>query len=99
MQMSATRHSSGISMELTASLTSFGTGSGVLAVATCTGGDSCGGICDQLGNMASTIDSPLSEAAVVSGALPRNDPAAPAPSVFARPPVSHAPGRLSAATP
>src|ERR1700730_9862947 len=54
--MSATRHSSRTSMDLTASLASLGTGSGVLAVATCTGGVSVGSICDEGGNAASTID-------------------------------------------
>src|SRR6267154_5770914 len=66
MQISATRHSSRISTESTASLVSFGTGSGVLAVATCTDGVSGGSICDESGNVASTIDSGSSEAAVVS---------------------------------
>src|SRR5258707_15709543 len=70
MQVSATRHSSRISMRLTASLASFGTGSGVLAVATCTGGVSGGNICDESGNAASTIDSGSPEAAVVSVAVP-----------------------------
>src|SRR5260221_11660481 len=69
MQMSATRHSSRLSMDLTASLASFGTGSGVLAVATCTGGVSGGSICDEAGNAASTIDSGSSDAAVVSVAV------------------------------
>src|SRR6266702_1231921 len=82
MQMSVSRHSSGISMELTASLTSCTTGSGVLAVATCTGGDSCGSIC-ELGDVASTIDSALSEAVVVSVAVPVNDAAAVATSDLA----------------
>src|ERR1700704_3346615 len=66
MQMSATRQSSRISMELTASLASFGTGSGVLAVATCTGGVSGGSICDESGNAASTIDCGRSALAVVA---------------------------------
>src|SRR6266705_2125620 len=83
MQMSATRHSSGISMELTASLASFGTGSGVLAVATCTGGVSGGGICDESGNVASTIDSGSSETAAVSLAVPVTDSAAVATSALA----------------
>src|ERR1700682_5373193 len=76
MQMSATRHSSRILMEVTASLASFGTGSGVLAVATCTGGVPGGGICDESGNATSTIDSGSSEAAVVSVAVPVTDSAA-----------------------
>ena len=42
MQMSATRHSSKISIVLAAARVSFGTGSGVLAIATCTGGGSPG---------------------------------------------------------
>src|SRR5258706_16250276 len=70
MQISATRHSSRISTESTASLASFGTGSGVLAVVTGTGGVSGGSICDESGNAATTIDSGLSEAAVVSVAVP-----------------------------
>src|ERR1700692_4563351 len=69
MQLSATRHSSRISMDLAGSLTSFGTGSGVLAVATCTGGVSGGSICDEAANAASTIDSGSSDAAVVSVAV------------------------------
>src|SRR6266852_1580993 len=68
MQISATRHSSRISTESTASLASFGTGSGVLAVVTGSGGVS-GSICDESGNAATTIDSGLSEAAVVSVAV------------------------------
>ena len=63
-------------MELTASLASFGAGSGVLAVATSTGGVSGGSICDDPGNAASTIDSGSPEAAVVSMAVPVTDPAA-----------------------
>src|SRR5258708_27830418 len=82
-QMSTTRHSSRISMELAASLTSFGAGSGVLAVATCTGGDSGGGICDEFGNAASTIDSGSSEAGVMSVAVPVTDSAAVATSALA----------------
>src|SRR6266851_8935415 len=70
MQISATRHSSRISTESTASLASFGTGSGVLAVVTGTGGVSGGSICDGSGNAATTIDSGLSEAAVVSVSVP-----------------------------
>src|SRR5258706_2895404 len=70
MQISATRHSSRISTESTASLASFGTGSGVLAVVTGTGSVSGGSICDESGNAATTIDSGLSEAAVVSVAVP-----------------------------
>src|SRR5712675_3259202 len=74
MQTSATTHPSTISMELTASLTSFGTGSGVLAVATCTGGVLGGSFCDESGNAATTFGS--SEAAVVSVAVPVTDSAA-----------------------
>src|SRR5258705_3071768 len=70
MQVSATRHSSRISMRLTASLESFGTGSGVLAVVTGTGGVSGGSICDESGNAATTIDSGSPEPAVVSAAVP-----------------------------
>ncbi len=66
MQMSATRHSSMVSMVLTAALASSGSGSGVFAVATCTGGVSGGRICDGSGNAAQMIDSGSSEAAVVS---------------------------------
>src|SRR5260370_11666241 len=66
MQVSATRHSSRISMRLTASLASFGTGSGSLAVVTGTGGVSGGSICDESGNAATTIDSGSPEAAVAA---------------------------------
>src|SRR5258708_31445293 len=83
MQISATRHSSRISTEFTASsLTSFGTGSSVLAVATCTGGVSGGSICDESGNAASTIDSGSSEVAVVPVAVPVTDLAAVATSAL-----------------
>src|SRR5437762_6450182 len=81
MQMSATRHSSRISTESTASLASFGTGSGVLAVVT--DGVSGGSICDESGNAATTIDSGLSEAAVVSVAVPVTGSAAVATSALA----------------
>src|SRR3954447_23538986 len=80
MQMSATRHSSRISMDLTASLASFGTGSGGLAVAACTGGVSGGSICDESGNAASTINSGSSDAVVV---LAATDSAAVTTSAFA----------------
>src|SRR5258706_16117695 len=83
MQISATRHSSRISMESTASLASFGTGSGVLAVATCTDGVSGGTTWDESGNAATTIDSGLSEAAVVSVAVPVTGSAAVATSALA----------------
>src|ERR1700749_3447037 len=66
MQISATRHSSGSSMDLTGSLKSSRIGSAGLAVATCTGGDSGGGICDAIGNVASTIVFDSSETDVVS---------------------------------
>src|SRR5258705_2292055 len=71
MQMSTTRHSSTISMVLTAvSLTSVGTGSGVFAVASCTGGVSGGRIGDGSGNAASTVDAGSTEATtIVSGAV------------------------------
>src|SRR5258706_11809237 len=82
MQISATRHSSRISTELTVSLTSFGTGSSVLAVATCTGGVLGGSICDESGNAASTIDSGSSEVAVVPVAVPVTDLAAVATSAL-----------------
>src|SRR6266480_7280576 len=81
MQISATGHSSRISTESTASLASFGTGSGVLAVAT--GGVSGGSICDESGNAATTIDSGLSEAAVVPVAVPVTGSAAVATSALA----------------
>ena len=81
MQLSATRHSSRISMELTASLTPFGTGSGVLAVATCTGGVSGGSVCDESVIAASTIDFGSSEAALVSMAVPVTDTAAATPAI------------------
>src|SRR5882724_10887303 len=76
MQMSATRHSSIISTELTASLASLGTGSAVLAVATCTGDFSGGVVCDESGNAASTIDPGSSEAAFVLVAVAITDSAA-----------------------
>src|SRR6516165_1357874 len=69
MQMSAARHSSRTSMELTDALASLGIGSGVLAVATCTGGVSDGCICDESVNAASVIDSGSSEAVLVSVAV------------------------------
>ena len=59
------------------------TGSGVFAVATCTGGASGGSICDGSGNAASTIDSGSSEAAVLSAAVPVTDSAAVATSALA----------------
>src|SRR5258707_12283218 len=83
MQISATRHSSRISTELTVSLASFGTGSSVLAVATCTGGVLGGSFCDESGNAATTIDSGLSKAAIVSVAVPVTDLAVVATSALA----------------
>src|SRR6266403_4778598 len=83
MQVSATRHSSRISMRPTASLTPFGIRSDGFAVATCTGGKSAGSICDGSGNAATTIDSGLSEAAVVSVAAPVTGSAAVATSALA----------------
>src|ERR1700738_818019 len=53
MQMSATRHSSRVSMERTASWASFLPGSGVLAVAICTGGVSGGSAGEEGGKAAS----------------------------------------------
>src|SRR5438552_10368259 len=76
MQASAAGHSSRISMELTASLALLGTGSGVLAVATCTGGVSGGSVWDESVKPASTFDCGSSEAAVVSVAVPLADAAA-----------------------
>src|SRR6202040_1755136 len=66
MQLSATRHSSRISTEPTASLAAFGIGSSALVVVACTGGVSGGSICDESGNAASTIGSGSCEAADVS---------------------------------
>src|SRR6202051_3417090 len=83
MQISATRHSSRISIELTVSLTSFGTASDGFAVATCTGGRSAGSICDGSGNAASTIDSGSYEATVLPVAIPVTDSADVATSVSA----------------
>src|SRR6478736_4383778 len=80
MQASATRHSSRISTESTAS---FGSGSGVLAGVTGTGGVSGGSICDESGNAATTIDSCLSAAAIVPVAVPATDSAAVATSALA----------------
>src|SRR5437879_6053847 len=83
MQISATGHSSRVSMVFTASLASFGTGSGVFAVATCTGGVSGGSICDESGSAASTVDTGLSEAAIVSVAVAVTDSVAIATSALA----------------
>src|SRR6516164_4969851 len=69
MQGSATRHSPRISMEPTASLVPFGTASGMIAVATCTGGVSGGGVCEGSANAASTIVFGSSGAAAVSVAV------------------------------
>src|SRR6266576_241488 len=76
MQTSAAGHSSRLSMKLTASLALLGTGSGLLAVATCTGGVSGGSLWDESVKPASTFDCGSSEAAVVSVAVPVADPAA-----------------------
>src|SRR5260370_42454083 len=83
MQTSTIRHSSRISMALTASLASFGTGSAVFAVATCTGGVSGGVVFDAPGNAAPTIDSGSAEATIVPVAVPTTDSAAIATSAFA----------------
>src|SRR6266702_3427934 len=83
MQMSATGHSSRVSMVFTASLASFSTGSGVFAVATCTGGVSGGSTCGESGKAASTIDLGGSEAAVVSAAVPVTNSATAAASALA----------------
>src|ERR1700731_4452670 len=83
MQTSATRHSSGSSMELTASLKSLGTASDGLAVATCTGGGSDGSTCDAMGNVASTIDFGSSETGVMSAAVSVTGSAAVAASALA----------------
>src|SRR5258705_7831044 len=83
MEMPATRHSSRVSMVFTASLASFSTGSGVFAVATCTGGVSGGSTCDESGKAASRIDLGWSEAAVVSAAVPVTDSATAATSALA----------------
>src|SRR5712671_7135534 len=93
MQVSATRHSSRISMRLTASLTPFGTRSDGFAIATCTGGKSAGSICDGSGNAATTIDSGLTEAAVVSVAVPVTGSAAVATSA----PAAAAPAAAASA--
>src|ERR1700740_515100 len=65
MQTSASRHSSGTSMELTAFLASLGSGSLVLAVATRTGGVSGGIVCDESVNAALAIGSGSSGATAV----------------------------------
>src|ERR1700745_3765295 len=83
MQISATRHSSRISMELTPSLTSFGTTSDEFAVATGTGGRSAGNTCAGSGKAPSTIDLGSSEAAVVSAAVPATHSATVATSALA----------------
>src|SRR6187397_2611585 len=91
MQTSATRHSSRISTESTAS---FDTGSGVLAGVTGTGGVSGGSICDESGNAATTIDSGLSAAAIVPVAVSATDATAAATSALATaaPPIAGASG-------
>src|SRR6266487_2404399 len=73
MQISATRHSSGVSMELNASFAEPCTGSGVLACATCTDGVSGRGIGRGSGKAASRIATlvtatPCSPVAVACGA-------------------------------
>src|SRR4029077_16679506 len=68
MQLSTARHSSAISMELTAPLTSSVTGSDVLSAATCTGHDS-GSIWEEAGDATSTIDSGSAHAAMLSVAV------------------------------
>src|ERR1700692_4478993 len=83
MQISATRHSSRISIEPTVSLTSFGTASDGFAVATCTGGGSAGSVCDGSGNAASTMYSGSYEATILPVAIPVTDSAAVATSVLA----------------
>src|ERR1700719_3602255 len=83
MQTSATKHSSRISIELTASLTSFGAASDGFAVATCSRGRSADSISDGSGNAASTIDSGSNEATILPVAVPVTDSAAVATSVLA----------------
>ena len=72
-----------LTVSLASSLASSSTGSGVFAVATCTGGVSGGSVCDVSGNAASTIDFGSSEAAVVSAAVPVTASAAVATSALA----------------
>src|SRR5438552_8740063 len=66
MQMSTDRHPSTISIELTVSLRSFGTGSGVLTVASCSSGDWGGSISAQSDKTATATDAGASESSVVS---------------------------------
>ena len=54
---------------MTIGLVSFGTGSGVLAIATCTGGVSGGRVCDGSGKTASAIGSGRSGTGVVPAAI------------------------------
>src|SRR5260370_8386147 len=63
-------------MELTPPLALLGTGSGVFAVATWTGGVSGGSLWDESVKPASTFDCGSSEATVVSMAVPVADAAA-----------------------
>ena len=63
MQISATRHSSRISMVFTASLLSSSTGSGMFAVATCPGGVSGGSTCNRLGKAAVPVTNSATVAA------------------------------------
>src|SRR6516164_5166583 len=55
MQTSGTRHSSSVSLELTASLVSVCTGSEALTVAICPGGVSGASICEESGNDLSRV--------------------------------------------
>jgi hypothetical protein len=70
MQISGTRHSPIVSMDLTASPVSVYTESGPLAVAVCTGGVWAGSFCKESATAVSTIDSarsgPVVPAAVVT---------------------------------
>src|SRR5882757_6598722 len=76
MQLSAIWHCSRGSAGRAASLTSSGPGSGVFAVATCTGGGSCGGTCGKSGSAATTIGFGSSGTAVVPAVVSVTDSAA-----------------------
>src|SRR5215472_11075700 len=82
MQISTTRHSSTISMELAFSPAPLGIRTGVRAVAACAGGVSGGCGCDESVEPASLIDRGASEPAVASVAVAVTDSAIPAVSAL-----------------
>src|SRR5208337_432506 len=64
MQISGTRHSSTVSMDLTALPISVWTASGPVGTAICIGGVSAGNFCEECTTAVSTIDSDRSEPVV-----------------------------------